>query len=209
MLHTYREMLDDWQSMQRHFWANPWLGNIKMDDSVFSMLNPWAKSLIDQTMGLQYEWWKKWQEATGLADQLPSMYASTLQEASESWVKAQSQVWNAWIGMYQSSTNSAAATPARKTPAKPPVKSVVTPELVKPQAKPKQLQLDARDDLKEISGIGPALEKKLNAEGVVSFRQIAGLKKSDIARLEETVIKFPGRIERDDWIGQAKKLAKG
>ena len=63
-----------------------------------------------------------------------------------------------------------------------------------------------RDDLKRISGIGPGLEKKLNAEGIYSFRQIASLTKSDVARLEQKVIKFPGRIKRDKWVEQARKL---
>ncbi|MCP5235619.1 MAG: hypothetical protein H6945_07760 [Zoogloeaceae bacterium] len=65
----------------------------------------------------------------------------------------------------------------------------------------------AKDDLKQIAGIGPGLEKKLNAEGIVTFRQIAEFTDGDIARLEQTVIKFPGRIERDGWVAQARKLA--
>lgn len=59
------------------------------------------------------------------------------------------------------------------------------------------------DDLKLISGIGPALEKKLRAQGISTFRQLATLTEADIDRLE-TAIKAMGRIRRDDWIGQAK-----
>lgn len=59
------------------------------------------------------------------------------------------------------------------------------------------------DDLKLINGIGPALEKKLNANGVFSFRDLATLSQADIERIE-TVIKFAGRIHREDWLGQAK-----
>jgi len=59
------------------------------------------------------------------------------------------------------------------------------------------------DDLKLISGIGPTLEKKLTACGVVSFRDLATLSDADIERIE-AVIKFAGRIRREDWIGQAK-----
>lgn len=62
----------------------------------------------------------------------------------------------------------------------------------------------AHDDLKLLKGIGPALEKKLNAVGITSFRQIATLSDAEIANLEETVIKFSGRIQRDNWIEQAK-----
>jgi NADH-quinone oxidoreductase subunit E len=64
------------------------------------------------------------------------------------------------------------------------------------------------DDLKMIAGIGPVLERALNAYGITSFAQIAALKKREIADLEEKM-KFPGRVARDEWIKQAKVLAKG
>ncbi|MEO4045077.1 50S ribosomal protein L21 [Hoeflea sp. CAU 1731] len=63
------------------------------------------------------------------------------------------------------------------------------------------------DDLKKISGVGPALEKKLRAAGVTQFAQIAAFSKEDIAKLDDT-LNFKGRIERDDWLGQAKALAE-
>ncbi|MFZ1493896.1 MAG: helix-hairpin-helix domain-containing protein [Candidatus Competibacter denitrificans] len=59
------------------------------------------------------------------------------------------------------------------------------------------------DDLKLISGVGPALEKKLHAQGINTFRQLANLAEADIDQLE-AAIKAAGRIRRDDWIGQAK-----
>lgn len=62
------------------------------------------------------------------------------------------------------------------------------------------------NDLKMIAGIGPGLEKKLNAAGITSYAQIASLSAEDIVRLEREVVKFAGRITRDDWIGQAKQL---
>ena len=64
-----------------------------------------------------------------------------------------------------------------------------------------------KDDLKLISGVGPAMEKKLNAAGVFHFWQIAGLKKAQIAELDEEA-GLGGRIERDEWVKQAKQLAK-
>lgn len=67
---------------------------------------------------------------------------------------------------------------------------------------------DNIDDLKVISGIGPALEKKLNDLGVYRYEQIAAWKKTDIKWVDDQ-LKFRGRIERDDWVKQAKKLAKG
>ncbi len=63
------------------------------------------------------------------------------------------------------------------------------------------------DDLKKISGVGPAIEKKLNALGITQYAQIAKFTKADIAKVDE-VLNFKGRIERDDWKTQAKDLAK-
>ena len=64
------------------------------------------------------------------------------------------------------------------------------------------------DDLKKISGVGPVLEKKLNALGITQYAQIAAFTADEIAKVDE-VLNFKGRIERDDWLGQAKTLAEG
>ena len=69
---------------------------------------------------------------------------------------------------------------------------------------------DEVDDLKTISGVGPGIEEKLNGFGVYTFAQIAEWDASNIATFD-TLLSFKGRIERDDWIKQAKELdaAKG
>lgn len=67
---------------------------------------------------------------------------------------------------------------------------------------------DKQDDLTAISGIGPALAKKLKAEGIFGYAQLAALSENDIEHLEKNIIKFPGRIKRDDWVGQAKRLSQ-
>ncbi len=64
------------------------------------------------------------------------------------------------------------------------------------------------DDLKQLSGVGPALEKKLHAAGVTSFAQIAAWTEADVAAFDEK-LNFKGRIEREGWIDQAKALAQG
>lgn len=66
----------------------------------------------------------------------------------------------------------------------------------------------AADDLKKISGVGPVLEKKLNALGITQYAQVAAFSADDIAKVDDA-LSFKGRIERDDWIGQATKLAAG
>jgi len=66
------------------------------------------------------------------------------------------------------------------------------------------------DDLKLINGIGPAVEKRLNGVGIFTFAQLAVLSPADIAA---TVAGLSGlsteRIIKQDWIGQARKLAAG
>ncbi len=64
----------------------------------------------------------------------------------------------------------------------------------------------AGDDLKKISGVGPVLEKKLNALGITTFAQVAAFSKEDIDRVDDA-LSFKGRIERDNWLEQAKTLA--
>ncbi|MCW9042868.1 MAG: 50S ribosomal protein L21 [Pseudopelagicola sp.] len=63
------------------------------------------------------------------------------------------------------------------------------------------------DDLKKLSGVGPALEKKLLEAGVTSFAQIAAWTDADVTEFDEK-LSFKGRIEREGWIQQAKDLAK-
>ena len=65
-----------------------------------------------------------------------------------------------------------------------------------------------KDNLKLISGVGPVLEDKLNELGIFHFWQIAKFEARDIDLVNEAMA-FPGRIERDDWIAQAKSLANG
>ncbi|MFP7672885.1 50S ribosomal protein L21 [Marivita sp. S0852] len=62
------------------------------------------------------------------------------------------------------------------------------------------------DDLKQLSGVGPALEKKLHDAGVTSFAQIAAWTDADVEEFGEK-LSFKGRIEREGWIEQAKELA--
>jgi predicted flap endonuclease-1-like 5' DNA nuclease len=63
----------------------------------------------------------------------------------------------------------------------------------------------ARDDLKLIKGIGPVLERRLHELGVKSFADLATLTPERVKEIDEA-IEFPGRIERERWIEQAKEL---
>lgn len=62
------------------------------------------------------------------------------------------------------------------------------------------------DDLTEIVGIGKVFQRTLHDLGVTSFQQLAGFGPSDIARVNVALKEYRGRMEQDDWIGQAKEL---
>ncbi len=63
-----------------------------------------------------------------------------------------------------------------------------------------------KDDLKLISGIGPFIEEKLNGIGIYTFDQVSRFTREDIETVTALIQFFPGRIERDNWTKQAKKL---
>lgn len=87
-------------------------------------------------------------------------------------------------------------------------KPAATKAAPKKAAAPKAEAAAGADDLKQLSGVGPALEKKLHEAGVTTFAQIAAWTEADVAAMDEK-LSFKGRIEREGWIAQAAELAKG
>ena len=63
-----------------------------------------------------------------------------------------------------------------------------------------------RDNLKQIKGVGPAIEKTLNEMGIFRFNQIAEMSEYDIDRVAQRLKGLHSRIYREDWIGQARDL---
>lgn len=105
----------------------------------------------------------------------------------------------------------APAAPAKK-PAKAKAEKAPAPAkapAAKKAAKPAKAEAApaAADDLKKLTGVGPALEKKLIAAGITSYAQIAAWTDADVAAIDEQ-LSFKGKIEREGWIDQAKELAK-
>jgi len=108
------------------------------------------------------------------------------------------------------------AAPAAKAVAKPAAKVAVKPAAKPAAAKaPKvkkpdgPLRLSAprkgkADDLKEIEGIGPALEKLCHSLGFYHFDQIAGWSAADVDWVDANMKTFKGRVVRDKWIAQSK-----
>ena len=114
----------------------------------------------------------------------------------------------------------AAKTPAKTSVAAPAAKAPVAvepkPTVAKPPARPGKPMRTSNwlaapsggkaDDLLVIKGIGPINKRKLNEHGIFHFDQIAAWTRSDIVAAE-AYLEFDGRIDREDWIGQAKALA--
>ena len=65
-----------------------------------------------------------------------------------------------------------------------------------------------KDDLKRISGVGPKLERLLNKNGVYYFWQVASWNRSDVKVIDDRLDVFKGRIDRDEWVKQAKSLRR-
>lgn len=65
---------------------------------------------------------------------------------------------------------------------------------------------DEKNDLQMISGIGPVIEKRLYAINIFTLRQISRFTPADIKAIDDAIIYFSGRIDRDEWVAQAKEL---
>lgn len=113
----------------------------------------------------------------------------------------------------------APARPAPKksaTPKTTPVKSAATPTAPVAPPEPPPLTaigvaaaVGAPDNLLQIKGLGPKLNTLLAGLGITRFDQIAAWNAEDIAKVDERLGAFKGRIERDSWVEQAGFLAKG
>ena len=64
------------------------------------------------------------------------------------------------------------------------------------------------DDLQVINGIGPKMEGILNRFGITAWDQVAAFSRADIELVSAVLETFPDRIERDEWVPQAKELIK-
>ncbi len=92
---------------------------------------------------------------------------------------------------------------------KPAAKKDEAAKLAAKKAAPKKEATPAKaDDLTKMKGLGKVFAGKLEAEGITTFAQIAKMKKADVEALEEK-IGAAGKFESNDWVAQAKELAKG
>ena len=104
-----------------------------------------------------------------------------------------------------------AKAPAAKKPAtKPAAKAAAKP--VAADGKPDLLtaaRAGGPDDLQQIKGVGPKLEAELHKVGVYHFDQVAAWRKKEVTWMDENLAGVRNRVSRDDWVSQAKILAKG
>jgi large subunit ribosomal protein L21 len=118
-----------------------------------------------------------------------------------------------------SSTATVADAPAKKpavaktasvTKAKAPKVEAGSSETPRAKAAPKAKKAEDgfTDDVTLISGVGPALGKKLTAAGITSLTQIAAWTDTDLAKYDEDLA-LHGRATRDEWVQQAKDLVAG
>ena len=107
-----------------------------------------------------------------------------------------------------------AAAPAKKAaaPKKAPAKAAPKAEETSAGTKPSTLDAPREsgpDDFKLIKGVGPKLESMLHSMGFFHFDQVAQWSDAEVAWADQNLVGFKGRVSRDQWVEQAKKLAAG
>lgn len=135
-------------------------------------------------------------------DDLPSKKPTVLPEQDVHSAATASLDETAEEALVDDGPAAAPTTPPAPTPASDksaPVSEEKPPLLDGPRA-------EGADDLKRIGGIGPKMEQTLNDLGIYHFDQLAELSDDEIAWVDSR-LRFKGRIERDNWVGQAKALA--
>lgn len=200
-----RQSTERWLEHQNQMW-DQWLkllsGNQargKLPDFV-----EWQKA-VEASMQAQMDLLKDWSDMTDfkkLSSKDFSKLSDHIVKAMDKSITTQQRLWSHWFDRLQGAGKATKPKAKAKQPTRKTAKTAAKP------ARSGGKSTGAVDDLKQISGIGPGLEKKLKDSGIKTLHELAGLDDHDIARLEEDVIRFSGRIKRDKWVEQAKKLIK-
>ncbi len=127
-----------------------------------------------------------------LEDEVAAVTSKARAKVGESDLKARLARLTAEIEAVAGETGSDVAKTAKKAASK-------TSKAVKAALKPAA----GADDLTQADGIGPALAKKLNAEGLTRFAQLAALKKAELVALD-TKVTGRGRVAKAAWAKLAK-----
>jgi len=196
-----RESTQHWLENQQKLmeqWLGLLSGTIPAAQPNFS---EWEKT-VQESMERQKSLLNDWLELADFKKLSGKEIGNLSEQITKSMQKAietQQQLWGQWFNEMGALGASGGAVPAADTKKEKRAAAKSKPAAV--TAEPA-----SADDLKKISGIGPGLEKKLNDAGITTLKQIAELSDADVADLEERIIRFSGRIKREQWVEQAKKL---
>lgn len=196
-----RESTQHWLENQQKLmeqWLGLLSGTIPAAQPNFS---EWEKT-VQESMERQKSLLNDWLELADFKKLSGKEIGNLSEQITKSMQKAietQQQLWGQWFNEMGALGASGGAVPAADTKKEKRAAAKSKPAAV--AAEPA-----SADDLKKISGIGPGLEKKLNDAGITTLKQIAELSDADVADLEERIIRFSGRIKREQWVEQAKKL---
>jgi predicted flap endonuclease-1-like 5' DNA nuclease len=184
-------------------WRRTYLQNLSLWEAT-------VKQTLTSEAALLEQWAKNFAQDKTTANPLGGL-SRQVEGAMRHWLRSQAQIWDDCFALLRGGKAGrqpdAADSPDPEDAWEEPAAADATDIPAEPAlaAAPAQSEPSfPKDDLQAINGIGPMLEKKLNAQGIVSYRQIAALSDEDIAHLESTVIRFAGRIRRDRWMEQAK-----
>ena len=206
---TYLKNLATWEAAvrktlaQEASWVRQWVDQVAREKGAPEIMTVWVRQMeevLQRWVQTQNQWWDEYfavlRRGSGFAsaERAEAERASRVVEAAPAAPAAANEAAVEPVAV------APVAEALVETPATPAAAPAPTPVAEAPVETPAPTQ---PDDLKLIVGIGPALEKKLRAQGILSYRQLAALDEAGIDRIE-AAIKTAGRIRRDDWIGQAK-----
>lgn len=163
----------------------------------------WIFLFIAFALGLGLGW-RLW-SSSGVA-------GKALDDANEQIARLQRE--NDSLSKLAAQRQAALENEARKVPTEPAKTGAATKNGTGTPAKEKKAKVSAKpkakspvsakpDDLTALKGLGPKAAATLNDGGVTTFAQIAKWTKKDVASWDEKLT-ARGRIERDDWVAQAK-----
>lgn len=224
---TYLKNLTTWESAvkktleQEVAWVEQWVHQVAQERGTPEMMTAWVRQMeevLQRWIQTQNQWWEEYFAVLrrgGLA--YPDWTSSSASPPIVEPVATGEPMGVATESPVAEPEPPAASAPeaAPEPPVFEPISTASESPVVEPVAIISEAALpveptpailpvaESPDDLKLITGIGPALEKKLRACGITTYRQLAALNDADIERVE-AIIKSFGRIRRDDWIGQAK-----
>ena len=212
---TYLKNLNTWESAvkktldQEVTWVEQWVHRVAQERGTPEMMAAWVRQMeevLQRWIQTQNQWWEEYFAVLrrgGFAyPDWANPPASPL--AIEPVVTEEPAVVAAKSAVAEPELPAVPASPStHESPVTAPIATASEPSPPVEPALATSPVTESADDLKLIAGIGPALEKKLHACDITTYRQLATLNDADIERIE-AIIKSFGRIRRDDWIGQAR-----